>query len=182
MVSVMLVKKVNRERHPSKVTQNHQLMSPYKCFIWIYLVQSTSRHSARRNTIIDDFTRFSWTFLLHSKDEESQIIINHIKAVDNGTKWEVKKIRSDNGTEFNNSTMKNFCDENGLTHPRTPQQNGVVESKNMTLIEAARTMLEQSNLPTYFWAEAINTACFTQNISIVNQSQGKTPYQLIKNK
>ena len=56
--------------------------------------------------IVDDFTRFTWTFFLHSKDEASQIFINHIKVVDNGTKWRVKKIRSDNGTEFKNSTMK----------------------------------------------------------------------------
>ena len=136
--------------------------------------------------IVDDFTRFSWTFFLHSKDKASQLIINHIKAVDNESKWNVKKIRSDNGTEFKNSTMKEFCNEKGITHtfsaPRTPQQNGVVERKNKTLIEAARTILEESKLPTYLWAEAINTACYTQNISIVNQAQGKTPYQLMKNK
>ena len=127
--------------------------------------------------IVDDFTRFSWTFFLHSKDEGSQIIINHIKVVDNGTKWRVKKIMSDNGTEFKNSLMKNLCNEKGITHtfsaPRTPQQNGVVERKNRTLIEATRTMLEESKVPTYFWAEAINTACYTQNISIVNQAQGQ---------
>ena len=73
--------------------------------------------------------------------------------------------------------MKNFCDDKGITHtfstPRTPQQNGVVERKNRTLIKVERTMLEESKLPTYFWAEAINTACYTQNISIVNQTQGK---------
>ena len=136
--------------------------------------------------IVDDFTRFSWTFFLHSKDEASQLIINHIKAVDNDFRWNVKRIRSDNGTEFKNSIMKEFCSEKGITHtfsaPRTPQQNGVVERKNRTLIEAARTMLEESKLPTYFWAEAINTACYTQNISIINQAQGKIPYQLIKNK
>ena len=76
--------------------------------------------------------------------------------------------------------MKNVCDEKGITHtfsaPRTPQQNGVVERKNRTLIEAARTMLEEAMFPTYLWAEAINTACYTLNISIVNQAQGKTPY------
>ena len=53
--------------------------------------------------IVYDFTRFSWTFFLHSKDEASQLIINHIKAVDNGIKWTIKKIRSANGTEFSNS-------------------------------------------------------------------------------
>ena len=82
--------------------------------------------------------------------------------------------------------MKEFCNEKGITHtfsaPRNPQQNGVVERKNRTLIEVARTMLEKSTLPTYLWAEAINTACYTQNISIINQAQGKTPYQLMKNK
>ena len=130
--------------------------------------------------IVDDFTRFSWTFFLHSKNEASQLIINHIKVVDNDLKWNVKKIRSDNGTESKNSIMKEFCNEKGITYtflaPRTPQQNGVVETKNMTLIEAARTMVEESKLPTYLWAEAINTACYTQNISIINQAQGKTHY------
>ena len=67
------------------------------------------------------------------KDEASQLIINHIKVVDNGTKWTIKKIRSDNGVEFNNFTMKDFCNEKGFTHtfpaPRTPQHNGVVERK-----------------------------------------------------
>ena len=93
-------------------------------------------------------------FFLHSKDEASQIIINHIKAVDNGTKWRVKKIRSDNGTEFKNSSTKYFCDEKGITHiflaPRTPSHNGVIERKNRTLIEEVRTVLEESKLPTYF--------------------------------
>ena len=76
--------------------------------------------------IVDDFTRFSWTFFLHSKDEASHLIINHIKAVDNDSKWNVKKIRSDNGIEFKNFIMKEFCNEKGITHtflaPRTPQQ------------------------------------------------------------
>ena len=115
--------------------------------------------------IVDDFTRFSWTFFLHSKDEASQLIINHIKSVNNGTKWIFKKIRSCNGTEFKNSTMIDFCNEKGITHtfstPMTPQHNGVVEKKNRTLIEVARTMLEESKVPTYFWVEAINIVCYT---------------------
>ena len=69
--------------------------------------------------------------------------------------------------------MKNFCDEKLITHtflaPRTPQQNGVIEIKNRTLIEAARAMLGESKFLTYFRTEAINTACYTQSISIVNQ-------------
>ena len=69
--------------------------------------------------------------------------------------------------------------KNGIRHefsaPRTPQQNGVVERKNRSLIEAARTMLEESKLPTNFWAEAVNCACYTQNISLINQAKGMTP-------
>ncbi|XP_063941275.1 uncharacterized protein LOC135149479 [Daucus carota subsp. sativus] len=117
----------------------------------------------------------------------SEIIINHIKIVDNidpGRK--VSRIRSDSGTEFKNSVMKSFYEDKGIHHEfsaaRTPQQNGVVERKNRTLIEAARTMLEESKLPTYFWAEAVKTACYTQNISLINQAQGMTPYQLFKGK
>ena len=134
--------------------------------------------------IVDDFSRFTWTFFLHSKDEASEIIINHLRKAINDPDFKVRRIRSDNGTEFKNSTMRKFCEENGIEHEfsaaRTPQQNGVVERKNRTLIEAARTMLEESKLPTYFWAEAVNTACFTQNISLINKVKGMTPYQLIK--
>ena len=136
--------------------------------------------------IVDDFTRFSWTFFLHSKDEASQLIINHIRNVQTGSKWKVATVRSDNGTEFKNSTMREFCESKGISPTfsvsRTPHQNGVVERKSITLIESPRTMLEDSKLPTYFWAEAINTDCFTQNISIINHAQGKAAYQLMKNK
>ena len=115
--------------------------------------------------IVDDFSKFSWTYFLGSKDEASEIIINHIRQVNNHPDLKVRNIRSDNGTEFKNSTMKLFCEENGIMHefsaPRTPQKNGVVKRKNRSLIEAARTMLEESKLPTYFWAEAVKCACNT---------------------
>ncbi|GJY15658.1 ribonuclease H-like domain-containing protein [Tanacetum coccineum] len=75
--------------------------------------------------------------------------------------------RCDNGTEFKNKEMNQFCERKGIKREfsvaRTPQQNGVAERKNRTLIEAARTMLADSKLPTTFWAEAVNTACYVQN-------------------
>ena len=124
----MLVKKESKEKLHSRIRQSHQLMNPCSCFTWIYLVQSISK-KRYCIVIVDDFTRFSWTFFLHSKYEASQLIINHIKAVDNNSKWNVKKIRSDNGTEFKNSIIKEFCNEKGITRtfsaPRTPQQIGV---------------------------------------------------------
>ena len=81
--------------------------------------------------------------------------------------------------------MNEFCKFKGISHqfsaPGTPQQNGVVERKNRTLIETGRTMLEEAKLPTYFWEEAINTACFTQNCTLINK-HGVTPYQMLKGK
>ena len=81
--------------------------------------------------------------------------------------------------------MEEYCATKGITQqysaPGNPQQNGVVESKNRTLIEAARTMLAKAKLPTYFWVEYMNTACFTQNCTLVNM-HGKTPYEMIKGK
>nr|GEZ45581.1 retrovirus-related Pol polyprotein from transposon TNT 1-94 [Tanacetum cinerariifolium] len=94
-----------------------------------------------------------------------------------------ERVRNNNGTEFKNKTLAKFFDEVGITQQffaaRTPQQNGVVERRNRTLVEAARTMLTFANLPSFLWAEAIATACFTQNGSIIHKRFDKTPYELI---
>ncbi|GJV80849.1 putative ribonuclease H-like domain-containing protein [Tanacetum coccineum] len=94
----------------------------------------------------------------------------------------VKVIRCDNGTEFKNRIMNQFCEMKGIKREfiisRTPQQNGAAERKNRTLIEAARTMLANLKLPTTFWVEAVNTACYVQNRVLVIKPQNKTPYKL----
>ncbi|GJY81211.1 retrovirus-related pol polyprotein from transposon TNT 1-94 [Tanacetum coccineum] len=96
--------------------------------------------------------------------------------------WRNKPKRCDNGTEFKNKEMNQFCKRKGIKREfsvaRTPQQNGVVERKNRTLIEAARTMLADSKLPTTFWAKAVNTACYVQNRVLVTKPHNKTPYEL----
>ena len=84
------------------------------------------------------------------------------------------------------SVLTDFCTEKGISRqylaPRTPQHNGVVERKNQTLVEAARTMLSQSKLHIYFWAEAVNTACYTQNRTLINRDHDKTPYEIMANR
>ena len=134
--------------------------------------------------IVDEYTRFTWVYFLHRKDETAAILLDHVRMIETD-EFKVKILRSDNGTEFKNSAMEEFCKYKGIIQqfsaPGTPQQNGVVERKNRTLIEAGRTMLEDANLPTYFWAEAINTACYTQNCSLINK-HGKTPYEMVKGK
>nr|GEV46756.1 hypothetical protein [Tanacetum cinerariifolium] len=93
------------------------------------------------------------------------------------------RVRTDNGTEFKNKTLAKFFDEVGISHQfstaRTPQQNGVVERRNRSLVKAARTMLTFANLPLFLWAEAITMACFTQNYSIIHKRFDKTPYELM---
>ncbi|GJW98607.1 putative ribonuclease H-like domain-containing protein [Tanacetum coccineum] len=133
--------------------------------------------------VTDDFSRFSWVFFLATKDETSGILKTFITEIENQLDYKVKVIRSDNGTEFKNSVMNQFCEMKGIKREfsvaRTPQQNGVAERRNRTLIEAARTMLVDSKLPTTFWAEAVNTACYVLNRVLVIKPHTKTPYELI---
>lgn len=94
----------------------------------------------------------------------------------------LRAIRSDNGTEFKNSSFATFCTDRGIEHqfssPRVPQQNGVVERKNRTLVEMARTMLDEHSTPKRFWAEAISTACYVSNRVFLRSIIGKTSYEL----
>ena len=98
----------------------------------------------------------------------------------------IVKIRSDNGTEFKNMKIEEWCDEEGIKHEfsatYTPQQNGVVERKNKTLITLARAMLDDYSTSEKFWAEAINTACHASNRVYPHRLLKKTPYELITGK
>nr|GFB69474.1 putative ribonuclease H-like domain-containing protein [Tanacetum cinerariifolium] len=95
--------------------------------------------------ITNDYSRFTWVFFLATKDETSLTLKNFITGLENKLSLKVKVIKSDNGTEFKNSDLNQFCEIKGIKKefsvPRTPQQNGIAERKNRTLIEVARTML-----------------------------------------
>ena len=134
--------------------------------------------------IVDDFSRYTWVEFLATKDETSGKLTALIRQLQTSKDVKVTRIRSDRGTEFTNQFVEKFCTEFGILHeysaPRTPQQNGVAERRNRTLKEAARTMLAESKLPQRFWAEAINTACYTQNRCMINKQHEKTPYELWK--
>ncbi|GKA93651.1 retrovirus-related pol polyprotein from transposon TNT 1-94 [Tanacetum coccineum] len=136
--------------------------------------------------IIDDYSRFTWVKCLRSKDEAPAFIINFLKMIQVRLKETVRRIRTDNGTEFVNQTLREYYEKVGISHEtsvaRSPQQNGVVERRNRTLIEAARTMLIYAKAPLFLWAEAVATACYTQNRSMIRLRHGKTPYELLHNK
>nr|GEW40723.1 hypothetical protein [Tanacetum cinerariifolium] len=104
--------------------------------------------------ITDDYSSFTWVFFLATKDETSPILKTFITGLENQLSLKVKVIRSDNGTKFKNNDLNQFCRMKGIKNefsvPRTPQQNGIAERKNKTLIEAARTMLTDSLLPIPF--------------------------------
>ncbi|GJY55780.1 retrovirus-related pol polyprotein from transposon TNT 1-94, partial [Tanacetum coccineum] len=101
--------------------------------------------------IVDDYSRFTWD--------------------------------TDNGTKFVNQTLKAYYEEDGISHQtsvaRTPQQNGIFERQNRTLVEVSRTMLIFSKVLLFLWEEAVATACYTQNRSLIQKCHNKTPYELL---
>nr|GEU88339.1 hypothetical protein [Tanacetum cinerariifolium] len=134
--------------------------------------------------VTNDFSRFTWVFFLATTDKTSRILKSFITEIENLVDKKVKIIKCKNGTKFKNRVMNEFCEEKGFTWEysvaRTPQQNRVAERRNRTLIEVARTMLADSKLPTTFWTEAVNTACYVQNRVLVVKPYFKTPYELFR--
>ncbi|KAJ9567225.1 hypothetical protein OSB04_003191 [Centaurea solstitialis] len=130
--------------------------------------------------------KYTWVFFLRSKSDAPEEIILFVRNMEKLNNLSVRSIRSDHGTEFKNSTLETFFDRKGISQNfssvRTPQQNGVAERRNITLIEAARSMLSEANLATQFWAEAVNTTCYTQNRSLIVKRFRRTPYELFRNR
>nr|GFC13413.1 retrovirus-related Pol polyprotein from transposon TNT 1-94 [Tanacetum cinerariifolium] len=133
--------------------------------------------------IVDDYSRYTWTHFLRSKDETPKVLIDFLRLVQRGLQAQVRVVRTDKGMEFLNQTLHAYFVAEGILHQtsiaQTPEQNGVVERRNCTFVEAARTMLSAAKVPLFFWAEAFSTACFTQNHSLVIPHHEKTPYHII---
>jgi transposase InsO family protein len=114
--------------------------------------------------IIDDYSCYSWVFFLEIKDKVFEHFQSIALRLNNEHLNCLKAIRSDNRIEFRNASFDQFCIEDGadqqFSTPRVPQQNGVVKRKNRTLVEMARTMLDEHKTPRCFWANAISTACY----------------------
>nr|GEX27005.1 hypothetical protein [Tanacetum cinerariifolium] len=136
--------------------------------------------------IVDDYSKYTWTHFLRSKDETPEVLIDFLRLVQRGLHAQVRTVRTDKGTKFLNKTIHAYFAAEGINHQmsvaRTPEQNGVVERQNRTLVEAARTMLSAAKVPLFFWAEAIATTCFTQNRSLVIPRHEKTPYHIINDR
>ncbi|GJU17567.1 retrovirus-related pol polyprotein from transposon TNT 1-94 [Tanacetum coccineum] len=135
---------------------------------------------------VDDYSQFMWVKFLRSKDEAPEFIIKFLKMIQVRLNATVRNIRIDNGTKFVNQTLCSYYEDVGISHERsvahTLQQNGIVERRNQTLVEAARTVLIYAKAPLFLWAEAVVTTCYTQNHSQIRLCHGKTPYELLHNR
>jgi transposase InsO family protein len=133
--------------------------------------------------IVDEFLCFTLVFFLQGKSETQGTLKRFLKRAQNEFELKVKKIRSDNGSEFKNLQVEELLEEEGIKHefsaPYTPQQNGVVERKNRTLIDMARTMLGEFKTPERFWSEAVNMACHAINRLYLHRLLKKTSYELL---
>jgi transposase InsO family protein len=122
-------------------------------------------------------------FFLVDKSDVFATFKSFVKRIHNEFKTIIKKVRSDNGSEFKNTRIDDLCDKYGIRHQfsakYTPQSNGLVERKNTTLIDMARSMLSEYNVSHSFWAEAINTACYCSNRLYCHPMMKKTPYELL---
>jgi transposase InsO family protein len=130
------------------------------------------------------FASTAWVFFLEDKGEMFGFVRDLVLRLRNKRHGDaIQAIRSDNGSEFRNSRFETFCHDLGLEHqflsPYTPPQNGVVERKNRTLCEMARTGLDEHRTPRRFWAEAVNTACYVSNRIYLKVHKKKTCYELM---
>ncbi|KAJ9542081.1 hypothetical protein OSB04_028587 [Centaurea solstitialis] len=177
--------KMKRSSHPPKIDTNSKspLDMSHMDLCRPMRVESLARKKYML-VLVDEFSRFTWLEFLRAKSDAADRIIAFIKRIQILLSRKVKKIRSDNDTEFRNTKLQSFLEDMGISHNffavRTPQQNGVVERKNRTLVEAARSMMAHSGIPQSFWAEAVSTACFTQNRTLIVKRIGKTAYEMIE--
>lgn len=148
--------------------------------IWGLYHESTYNNYKYFVTMVDDYTRSTWTHLMSSKANTLQILMAFVCMVENQFQTSIKTIRSDNGLEFTSNEAKTFYQSKGIIHqrscPYTPQQNGVVERKHKYLLEIARTLLYQSKLPIRYWGGCLITTTYLINRLPSVSLKGKCPY------
>nr|GEZ58174.1 putative ribonuclease H-like domain-containing protein [Tanacetum cinerariifolium] len=150
---ITFTKLVRGKQHRATFTTKRSF-SINKCLHLLYIdlfgpvKPQTISHKKYTLVIVDEYSRYTWVYCLKKKSDASDCIMSFIRQIENLNDTKVKQLRSDNGTEFKNHTLEAFCDEKGIlqniSSPCTPEQNGVAERRNRTLIEAARTMLNNT--------------------------------------
>ena len=132
-------------------------------------------------TFVDDKSHYTWVYVLKHKSEVLQKLKEWKALVETSSGYRLKKLRTDNGGEYCSDEFEQFCKGEGVHHelmvPKTPEQNGVAERINHTLVKAVRSMLADSKLPKRFWAKALSTAVYTRNRSPTKAVNGMTPFE-----
>ena len=181
--------KVGKQVHSSHKAKN--MVSTSRCLELLHMdlfgPSATQSYGGNFYTlvVVDDYSRYTWTKFLKSKNEAFDKFEILSKKIQNQLGSNIVSIRTDHGREFDNEfQFGDFCDKNGITHnfsaPRTPQSNGVVERKNRTLQEMSRTMLNEQNIPQKFWCNAVDTSTYILNRVLIRPFLNKTPYELYK--
>jgi transposase InsO family protein len=131
--------------------------------------------------LIDDYSHFMWIELLATKDQAPQMFKKIKVQAETEIGGSLKALRTDRGGEFNSVNFTIYCEELGIKHfttaPHTPQQNGVVERRNSTIVEMARCLLKGMKVPGEFWGEAVKTAVYILNRSPTHSLEGRTPFE-----
>lgn len=134
--------------------------------------------------LTDDFSRYSWVYFLSNKGDALERFKTFKRLAEKQFNHPLKTLRTDRGGEFISKDFWNYCNLNGiqrqLSAPYSPQQNGVAERKNRTVMEMARSMLKEMHVPTSLWAEAIATAVYILNRSPSSAVELQTPYEALK--
>ena len=116
---------------------------------------------------VDDYSRFTWLFLLKHKNEVLSVFKHFKSMVETQFNSKLKILRTDNGSEYINNDFKSFCSISGILHqssyPHTPEQNGVLERKHRHIVETGLTLLYQSHLPLNYWSYAFSAATYLIN-------------------
>ena len=177
------VGKITRAKHPLKT-----IMTTSRPFELLHmdLAMFTSSATLYGFVNVDDYSRYTWVHIITYKNEVQEVFKRLSSRASTNFGVKIKHIRSDNGTEFKNTSLNEYLDILGITHelsaPYTPQQNDIVERKNRTLVEMAHTMLDEYKTPLHFWPEAINTACHIINRVYLYKFFKKTSYELVSDK
>ncbi|KAJ0810676.1 putative RNA-directed DNA polymerase [Helianthus annuus] len=168
---------------PTSTTKTNACFDLIHCDIWGRYRTPSFTKANYFLTIVDDFSRSIWVYLLKHKFEASTCLMHFHKMVKTQFEKNIKRIRCDNGGEFISNKMVNFYDEEGImletTCPHTPQQNGIVERKHRHLLDTARALMFEAKLPKRFWGECVLTATYIINRLPSKVIKDKTPYELL---
>ncbi|KAG7552999.1 Retrotransposon Copia-like N-terminal [Arabidopsis thaliana x Arabidopsis arenosa] len=177
--------KQTREVFPLSINKSTECFSLIHCDVWGPYRVPSSCGAVYFLTIVDDFSRAVWTYLLLAKSEVRTVLTNFFAYTEKQFGKSVKTVRSDNGTEF--MCLSSYFREHGIIHQTscvgTPQQNGRVERKHRHILNVARALLFQASLPIKFWGEAVLTAAYLINRTpsslhkdwMVSTDRGSTP-------